>query len=167
MQRRYYVVAGFVGVLAGGVVYYWTAAEIVSERPRQHASVSRSVENLPSEGEPTPSLGPAGQAPGHPPFDYDVPTPSEPRVIAQIRDTVKSNPKLAEQLAREDRERSPFDPDADERDALLVAAVFNQRQVDRARNEARDYFRRHPNGRFTEYLIQEIGVRPPPPRSDR
>ena len=83
--------------------------------------------------------------------------------LAQIRSLVRDEPKLAEQIALEERERFPDGPDADERDALLVAEIFNQHDIARARVEARRYYRKHPGGRYTDYLIRETGVRPPPP----
>ncbi len=74
-------------------------------------------------------------------------------------------PELAEQLARADQERFPDRPDADERDALLVAAVYNQHQPTRARKEARVYFRKHPDGRFKDFLQKGTGASVPPAAS--
>lgn len=82
----------------------------------------------------------------------------EQTLMQQIRDTVRTKPKLAEALAREGRERFPDSPDADERDTLLVSAVFNQHQLDRARIETFYYFKHHPGGHFSEYLTALTGV---------
>ena len=73
------------------------------------------------------------------------------------------DPVLAEQPARADQERFPDRPEADERDALLVAAVYNQKQPTRARKEARRYFRQHPDGRYREFLQKGTGAFVPPP----
>jgi hypothetical protein len=93
----------------------------------------------------------------------DAETQETTSAIEQIRAAVRTDPKLAESLALEDQQEDPNSPDADERDALLVAAVFNQRQPYRARIEAQRYYERHPGGRYTDYLIRETGARPRPP----
>jgi hypothetical protein len=86
----------------------------------------------------------------------------EPSLLQQIRDSLLSNPKLAETLAREGRQRFSDSPDADERDALLVLALMNQRRIERARIEAHYYFDHHRTGRFAERLSALTRVRPRP-----
>lgn len=81
-----------------------------------------------------------------------------PSIIADIRAVLVENPKLAEELARADQEQFPNGPHADERDALLVAAIFNQHRLMEARREARNYLRRHPRGRYAEQLMQRTGA---------
>jgi hypothetical protein len=72
----------------------------------------------------------------------------------KIRDSLAANPRLAEALAREERERFPGDsPEFDQRDALLVMAVYNQGEIDLASREADYYLEHHPNGRYREKLI--------------
>ena len=96
---------------------------------------------------------------------------STPSIIQKIRRVLIADPKRAEELARQDRERFPDSLDADERDALLVAAIYNQHQPLRARLEARHYLRRHPHGRYAEQLMEVTGahmpvpIAPPPPVS--
>jgi hypothetical protein len=85
------------------------------------------------------------------------------RFIVDIRALLIEDPKRAEELARADQERFPDSPDADERDALLVAAIYNQHQPLRARREARNYLRRHPHGRYAEELMHVTGARIPAP----
>lgn len=92
--------------------------------------------------------------------DADRPLLDEQALMQQIRDSLTTNPRLAEILAREGRQRFPDSPDSDERDMLLVGALFNQGRLDRARIEARSYFARHPAGRFTRDLIALTGARP-------
>jgi hypothetical protein len=95
---------------------------------------------------------------------HGEPTPhSGSTIIQEIRAVLTEDPKLAEELARADREQFPDSPDADERDALLVAAVYNQRNPLRARLETRHYLRRHPNGRFAEQLMHVTGAHRPIP----
>ena len=86
----------------------------------------------------------------------------EATLMRQIRENVKSNPVLAEALAREGRQRFPDSPDSDERDALLVDALINQQRIGAARSEAYYYFDHHPQGRFREHLFYMTGVHPVP-----
>jgi hypothetical protein len=86
----------------------------------------------------------------------------EDLLIQQIRDSLLSNPRLAETLAREGRQRFPDSPGADERDALLVLALMNQRRVERAHLEARYYFDHHPDGRFGDRVSFLTRVHPRP-----
>ena len=79
-------------------------------------------------------------------------------IVYEIRAVLEHDPALAEQLAREDQKRNPDSPAADERDALLVAAVYNQRDPWRARVEARIYFGRHPNGKWVDFLQRGTGA---------
>jgi hypothetical protein len=78
--------------------------------------------------------------------------------MQQIRDSLLSNPKLAETLAREGRQRFPDSAVADERDAFLVFSLLNQRRFERARIAARYYFDHHQGGRFAERLSALTGV---------
>jgi hypothetical protein len=86
----------------------------------------------------------------------------EPTLMQQIRAHVKSDPSLAEALAREARQRFADSPDADERDALLVDALINQQRIGAARSETYYYFDHHPGGRFGEHLFVMTGVHPRP-----
>jgi hypothetical protein len=81
--------------------------------------------------------------------------------MQQIRDSWPRNPKLAEALAREGRQRFPDSPQADERDALLVMALLSQRRLERARLEAYYYFDHHQDGSFGERLTYLTRVYPP------
>ena len=83
-------------------------------------------------------------------------------LIDEIRALLEEEPALAEEIAREDQKRNPDGPDADERDALLVSAVYNQHQPGRARKEARVYFRRHPDGKYVEFLQKGTHASVPP-----
>lgn len=83
-----------------------------------------------------------------------------PPEILEIRAAVVNEPVLAEQLIYADRERAPDSPFSDERDALLVSAVHNQRRRWDAKAEARRYFRAHPNGKFTDFITRTTGVQP-------
>lgn len=82
--------------------------------------------------------------------------------MQEIRAQVKANPRLAERLAREHRQLYPDSPDADERDAFLVASVYNQRRFDRAHLEAASYLKQHPSGRFADYVKKLVGMHDDP-----
>jgi hypothetical protein len=77
-----------------------------------------------------------------------------------IREVVLTDPARAEQLIYADRKAFPGSPFADERDALLVSAIHNQRQPAEARAAARSYFRDHPRGRFVDFVTSVTGVHP-------
>jgi hypothetical protein len=82
--------------------------------------------------------------------------------MRQLRENVRSNPQLAESLAREGRQRFSASVDSDERDALLVDALINQQRIGAARSETYYYFDHHPTGRFAEHLFVMTGVHPTP-----
>jgi hypothetical protein len=94
--------------------------------------------------------------------DVRVPVPDEAALMRQLRENVRSNPQLAESLAREGRQRFPASVDSDERDALLVDALINQQRIGAARSETYYYFDHHPTGRFAEHLFVMTGVHPTP-----
>jgi hypothetical protein len=85
---------------------------------------------------------------------------NEATLMQRIRDHVKTNPVLAEALAREGRRHFADSPDADERDALLVDALINQQRIGAARDETYYYIEHHPQGRFREHLFIMTGVHP-------
>ncbi|HYQ28710.1 MAG TPA: hypothetical protein VER04_15870 [Polyangiaceae bacterium] len=62
-----------------------------------------------------------------------------------------------------DQKRFPDGPDADERDASLISSLFNQRHMYEAQLAAINYFERHPDGEFADYVTRETRI-PPPPR---
>jgi hypothetical protein len=86
----------------------------------------------------------------------------ERSLMQQIRDSLKTNPRLAEALAREGRQRFPDRPYSDERDMLLVGALFNQGRIERAQVETHSYFENHPGGRYTEDLSLLTHTHPRP-----
>ena len=52
----------------------------------------------------------------------------------------------------------PDSPYSDERDFLLVAALFNQGRIGRAKLEAYYYFEHHPDGRFSSNATALTGI---------
>ncbi len=117
-----------------------------------------------SESAPAPRRAPppARALPDASPDLRPAPLESEAALMQRIRDNVKSNPPLAESLAREGRRRFPDSPDSDERDALLVDALINQQRIGAARDETYYYMEHHPQGRFRDHLFIMTGVHPTP-----
>jgi len=116
------------------------------------------------ETEPAPeALGAAPQSPNLNPIpSARVIDKTDDEIIAALRESVRSNPQRAEQLARESRQRFPESANSDERDALLVNALINQQRIGAARSETYYYYDHHPEGRFTEHLFVMTGVHPTP-----
>jgi len=174
MRRRLYIVV-FLGVLACGLLLYLRA-----RKQEAGKSLEAPIAVTPAPLSPAPPrLAPAILGP-----EADPPRPvvairgrdagndgrlssDEQSLMQQLRDALTNNPRLAETLAREGQQRFPDSPNADERDMLLVAALFNQRRIDSARREAFVYFQRHPDGQFTKDLSALTGVRPRPQRAGR
>lgn len=132
-----------------------SAAASSSERSAAAAEPLSQMAGMSSiMAESAVDAGPANALPG-------AGSSSQSRVISEIRAVLVDNPRLAEEFARADQERSPDSPDADERDALLVAAIFNQHHHWEARREARLYLQRHPDGRFAEFITEQTGAHVP------
>lgn len=181
MRFVYYAVPLLVGGLAVGIIFNWGGRKPTSEPVHRELSTDTPTERpmpVPDPTSPAPEIHPqeqstATQGPGPvrtavgvlPSLGGDAGaigrTATASSAIQRIRENVKTNPRLAEILARQDREQNPDGPDADECDAQLVAAVFNQGELGRARAEARYYFRRHPGGKYTKFLSEQLRVARP------
>jgi len=154
-MRRLLIIALFLGVIACVCLVYL----------RQE---KRSTESLPVATGPVeaaaqvraPQLAIALQQDAG--MDAHAPTRDEKTLMQQIRENVKSNPQLAESLAREGRRLFPDGADAEERDALLVDALINQQRIGAARSETYYYFDHYPTGRFADHLFVMTGVHPRP-----
>jgi hypothetical protein len=159
MRRVVYFVF-FLGILACGLLLYWRGDR---QEPKQSggAPIAGTPAAVPL---PPPRL--AAAVPGRP-ADNDAGyiALEEDSLMQQIRASLLDNPRLAETLAREGRQRFPDSPQADARDALLVTALTNQQRFGRARLEARCYFDHHPNGRFGDRVSFLTRVHPLPAES--
>jgi hypothetical protein len=82
-------------------------------------------------------------------------------LMEKIRTNLARDPRLAEMLAREGRERFPDSPASDERDMLLVLALSNQHKIIHAHREAYYYVLRHPDGRYIENITPLAGSKVP------
>lgn len=152
-------------VLACTLFYYLTFPEKREQRRGTAPSSSEPESAVPQVTPVQPRPQPVEHVDASSSVDAGEQTNAQDSVIQQIRDSLVTNPMLAESLVLQERDKNPDNPDGDELDALLVAAIFNQHQVDRARVEARRYFRRHPGGRYTDYLERETRMHPPPASS--
>jgi hypothetical protein len=154
---RRLLILGFILLIAGAIYLF-----IPKNKPPQPPPAEPTASIL----QPTPQPGPPRRAPVRTAPDGSVdtraPALNEAPLIQRLRDNVRTNPALAEALAREDRRRSPDSPDSDERDALLVDALINQQRIGAARSETYYYLDHHPNGRFAEHLFIMTGVHPMP-----
>jgi hypothetical protein len=157
-MRRAWQIGFSVAILLCGGLLLWQRSQRPPKPPEAASGASEpAVGSLPP---PRLALAPqrrdAGVASAEP-VELD-----EQTLLQQIRANVKSNPPLAETLAREGRARFPNSPDADERDALLVDALINQQRIGAARSETYYYFDHHPGGRFANHLFAMTGVHPSP-----
>ena len=157
-MRRARQIGFFVAVLACAVFLYWQRSRPQPEKPGNPGDTGEQV--VPAAPAPRLALAPRGRDAGI--ADAGRVVFNEQSLMQQIRAQVKSDPQLAEALAREGRQRFADSPDADERDALLVDALINQQRIGSARSETYYYFDHHPGGRFAEHLFVMTGVHPRP-----
>jgi hypothetical protein len=152
--------------LAGTVIVVLLAVAIYAFYPRAHAPSSAPAAAPESTPDPAPKVAPPRLAPvpmlRDAGSDLQIGAVGEANLMRELRDNVKSNPELAESLARDGRRRFPDSAESDERDALLVDALINQQRIGAARSETYYYFDHHPNGRFGEHLFVMTGVHPTP-----
>jgi hypothetical protein len=158
MRRAFYASVA-IAVLALGLVCCWLGSRQDPKQPQDVLSAAaQAVDRIPEATETSATPAIASRDVG---IDAGRLVGDKEPFIVRLHALVTRNSRLAESLARDDREHFPNSPDADERDALLVAALYNQGDIDRARHEAHYYFARHPSGRFTEYLSKLMGLRSP------
>jgi hypothetical protein len=155
--------------LAGVVIVGLVAVGFVALYPRKSEQTAETAASPPlplPEPQPLPPWLPPRLAPA--PIvrdagtDRRVAVSDEATLMRRLRDNVKTNPELAEALAREGRSRFADSAESDERDALLVDALINQQRIGAARSETYYYFDHHPNGRFGQHLFVMTGVHPTP-----
>jgi hypothetical protein len=162
--RRWVAVLG-VGACVVAWLFFGRSRGAERARTASGSSQPKTADGAPTPNDPRGSSAKAKRDPlnGAGKVADAGPAGAVPLPIDEIRAVLIDDPVLAEQLARADQERFPDRPDADERDALLVAAVYNQHQPTRARKEARVYFRKHPDGRFKDFLQKGTRASVPPP----
>ncbi len=161
-MRRILSILFFLGVIVWGLFVYSrrdkqaSKSSAVTETSREQATVTHTAVPIPGPRLARKRSFPNGAAAALPKAK------EEASVMQRIRANVKTNPRLAESLARQDRARFPNSPHADERDALLVDALINQQRIGAARSETYYYLDHHPHGRFAAHLFIMTGVHPMP-----
>lgn len=158
-MRRLLVAFVLLSVVLGLYLLYPRSKQPPSEPVSEEAPIPPRLADRPVAARPNPDARPV--LPGLGP-DARIPVSDEASLMRQLRENVRSNPELAESLAREGRQRFPTSTESDERDALLVDALINQQRIGAARSETYYYFDHHPNGRFAEHLFVMTGVHPAP-----
>jgi hypothetical protein len=157
-MRRAWQIGFFVAILVCAGLLYWQRSRPQPERIEDPGTKAEQVVQGPRLAV-IPIFKPDAGVVARP---REAVVPSEQDLMQQLRASVKSNPQLAESLAREDRQRFPDSPESDERDALLVDALINQQRIGAARSETYYYLDHHPGGRFAEHLFVMTGVHPRP-----
>jgi hypothetical protein len=154
-MRRFLIIALLLGAIACVLLVYLRR----EKRSPESLSAADPVEPAAAQAR-APHLAIAPQQDAG--MDARAHARDEKKLVQQIRENVKSNPQLAESLAREGRRLFPDGADAEERDALLVDALINQQRIGAARSETYYYFDHYPTGRFAEHLFVMTGVHPRP-----
>jgi hypothetical protein len=152
VRRGIYLVMALC-LLICGLVQYWPSRHGKPKRNGREVAAQPQVDTV----RRAPVLVAASATESEPNAGSHEPMADE-FVIQQIRDTFGTDPQFAETLAREDQQRHPDSPYADERDALLVWALFNQHKFARAQLEAILYFKRYPQGRFAGDIATLMGM---------
>jgi len=74
--------------------------------------------------------------------------PSEPALMATLREIGGTAPQRSIDLARDGQRRFPNSADAPERAFVIVQSLVNLRRFHEARDEAREMVRRYPDNAF-------------------
>ena len=158
-MRRIFWGLGVITVLAFGLARCWHGSRQGPNQPQQTPSAAaESVAPLAEASRVSPASA-ARRDSSSSPVDA-----GQESLLQRLHALEGTNPGLAASMALEDRQRSPNSPNAEERDVVLVAALYNQRDILGAKREAWYYFMHYPNGRFTEYLSKLTRIQPPTTR---
>jgi hypothetical protein len=88
------------------------------------------------------------------------PAPRGGDALNRLRTLVGSDPAAALALAREDEDRSPDGPLADERSFRAMQALVHLGRIAAARDEATAFFEKHPESAWGERVERLTGVHP-------
>jgi hypothetical protein len=144
-----------------GVLVLLLSSYLLRGKPRvgEAAGEPRVDHQLPVTGAPRLAASPpAPSPPGHLDAGIDAGglALDEHSLMEKARSSLGRNPALAEALAREGRARFGDSPASDERDFIVVRALLNQLDRERARSEAYYYFAHHPNGRWVDKIARSL-----------
>lgn len=161
---------GVLAVAALGAAYFWLAgqdepegipSEQSSEEEGQKRQKNKDSRAHAAKDERRERRSLAADQDALEPEERDISEMSEDELVDEMSEVLRTDPKRAEKLGRAHRERFEGGSRAEEADALLVYAMYNQRRVEQAKVEAIHYYKRHPGGQYTERLIEVTRVRPP------
>jgi hypothetical protein len=91
--------------------------------------------------------------------------PDEASLLAQLHELGGTDPPLSLELAREALARFPDSPNAPEFHWNVVKALFNMRELDEAKDEARIMLWKYPDNYYTGDVVRHL-LNPPPNPSD-
>jgi hypothetical protein len=164
MQRIYYAAIG-IAVLALGLVCCWLGSKQDPKQPHEVPSaVAQQVDPIPEVPEALPAPVIASRDAG---TDAGPVVVEQAPLIRRLHILETTDPGLAASLAREDQQRFPNSPHAEERDLLLVTSLHNKGDFAGAKREAWYYFTHYPNGQHTEFLVKLTGLHPPSAQPSR
>jgi hypothetical protein len=156
VMSRYNYLAVLIGIVACILGLYWYRSN--SQKFTESSTVAETTSM--ALDPPRLATGAVSPRPASPSPDLRIVNDAsslaldEQSLKQRLRDNIATNPRLAEDLVIEGRRRFPGDtPESDERDAMMVTAVYNQGKIDLAYREADYYLEHHPNGRYREKLI--------------
>jgi len=134
--------------LAAAAVLIWRARSTIPESPRAETQPEPAPRAAPA---PSPSARrPIQPAPiGDVAPRRDEPrSPSEPALMAALRDVGGTAPERSIALARDGQRRFPNSADAPERAFIIVQSLVNLRRFHEARDAAREMVRKYPDNPF-------------------
>jgi hypothetical protein len=158
MRSRRVLVAGLL-VLVGAAV-----GARLWPRERAHERAASAPQPEPAAPAPPPAAPapePAAPAPPSPPAAAAAPD-SEEKAMDDIRQTVKAAPLQALDLIATAERAHPGSRFSEERASLRIDALVYAGDVGRARDDAEEYLRRYPDGKYATHVEMLTGVHPHP-----
>jgi hypothetical protein len=164
MSKPAIVAAGAASVVALGVVLGVLALrnERPPAAPAEVPPEPRPAEPRAARGELVPVAEPSAGVPGEPDAGELV---DEASLLAKLHELGASDPPQSLQLAKEAVARFPDSPNAPEFHWNVVKALFNLRQLDEAKDEARIMLWKYPDNYYTGDVVRHL-LNPPPNPSD-
>ena len=118
----------------------------------------RPAEPRAARGELVPVAEPSAGVPGEPDAGQLL---DEASLLAKLHELGASDPPQSLQLAKEAVARFPDSPNAPEFHWNVVKALFNLRQLDEAKDEARIMLWKYPDNYYTGDVVRHL-LNPPP-----
>lgn len=122
----------------------------------------RSLESVPEPSRAEPRADSAAPRRGGPSRSV---VPVEGTPMDRLRALVDVDPAAALALAREDERRAPDSPEGDERSFCAMQALVHLGRIAAARDEATDFFARHPESPWGARVERLTGAHPRGPQN--